>query len=71
MKTTRQKTWDWLWDDLEPLLHLGAQKPRDPLSEQVSDALDRLTCQPLPVDAVYLLSDVVKAAFRLGRDGIR
>jgi hypothetical protein len=71
MKTTRQKAWDWLLDDLEPLLHLGVQEPRDPLSEHVSDALDRLTCQPMPVDAIQLLSDLVKAAFRLGRDGIR
>ena len=71
MKTTRQRAWDWLWDDLEPLLHSAHKGTRDPLREHVSDALDRLTCQPLPVDAVYLLSDLVKAAFRLGRDGIR
>jgi hypothetical protein len=71
MKNTRQRAWDWLWDDLDPMLHLGAQGPRDPLCEQVSDALDRLTCQPLPIDAIQLLSDLVKAAHRLGRDGIR
>lgn len=71
MAERKGKAWDFVQDDIEHVTKLGYMTERTKHELALAELLDRFQKSHLTTEQIYMLGEVIKESYWIGKDDLR